>query len=281
MKTSKILVAFVLAIALLSTQVGVVIAAPVSEAAILIGKVTEVTLETDANTAVTTVLVKISDENGNSQSFRISQQTALDLGILIPDINGGIPVINPDVFELTIQIDPKTVISDNEADRHPVGDALATFFSDTINIDYDTIMKAHEEGVGLCKGSTGFGVIAQALWLTQKLKEEFEMDTSELFCAILLAKETGNYGKFVLEDGSTPKNWGQFRKAVLDGDKKGNLGIVMSDKDKDKSKNANNGDNNGNEGNGNGNNGNGNRGNDGKNGNSNNDTGNNGNGKNK
>jgi len=215
----------------------VVIAAPVSEAAILIGNVTEVTLETDANTAVTTVLVKISDENGNSQSFRISQQTALDLGILIPDINGGIPVINPDVFELTIQINPKTVISDNEADRHPVADALATFFSNII--DYETIMTEHEEGIG-------FGIIAQALWLTQKLEGD-----SEIFKAILQAKESGNYDAFTLEDGTILKNWGQFRKAVLD--KKNKLNIVIDNKDKDKSINLNENTDNGNNSNGNGN----------------------------
>lgn len=245
MKTSKILIAFFLVIAVLSMHVGAVFAAPANEAALLTGTVLSVTLETDVNTAVITVLVTLVDENNISQTIRLSQKTALDLGLLIPSGNGGIPVINPDALGKPIQINPKTVISDNEVDRHPVADALATFFSDIM--DYDTIMMAHEKGAGLCEGGAGFGVIAQALWLTQKLKEEFEIDTAELFCAILSAKETGDFSYFAIvnDDGTTtiPKDWSQFRKAVLD--KKDNLGMVMS-KNKDKSNNGNGNENNGN-----------------------------------
>jgi hypothetical protein len=44
---------------------------------------------------------------------------------------------------------------------------------------------------------------------------------------ILEAKTTGDYSAFVLPDGSTPTNWGQFKKAALGKDKK-NLGIIVS-----------------------------------------------------
>jgi hypothetical protein len=133
-----------------------------------------------------------------------------------------------------VDIDPESVIPDEEKPRHPVGSVLATFFSEIT--DYDAIMGAHEDGFG-------FGVIAQALWLTQKLEGD-----SVIFLSILEAKRSGDYSDFVLPDGTTPKNWGQFRKAVMEKEK-GNLGIVMSGKD---------GENGSGNGNGNGNNGNGN-----------------------
>ena len=43
---------------------------------------------------------------------------------------------------------------------------------------------------------------------------------------ILEAKTTGDYSAITLEDGSTPTNWGQFKKALSE--KKNNLGSVVS-----------------------------------------------------
>lgn len=232
MKISKILLVVMLAFALVLSQSGAVFAASINEDTLLSGTVQSITLETDPNTAVTTILVTILDGNNASQTVRLSVGTAKVLGLITIDANGT-PVINTDVFGKTIQIDPKTVIVDDEANLHPVGDALATFFGEIT--DYETIMAAHTDGIG-------FGVLAQALWLTQKLEGD-----STVFLAILLAKETGDYSVFILEDGTSPKNWGQFRKAILDGEKKGSLGIVMSNKDKDNNENGqNNGSNNGN-----------------------------------
>ncbi len=82
----------------------------------------------------------------------------------------------------------------------------------------------HEEGYG-------FGVIAQALWLTQKMEGD-----ADVLTAILEAKKTGDYSAFTLEDGTVPTSWGQLKKAIMAGDKKNNLGVVMSGKDKDKDK---------------------------------------------
>jgi len=244
MKKSKIILALTLAVVILISQIGVVFAAPANKAAPLTGTVQSITLETDVNTAAITVIVTILDKNNVSQTLRLSVDTAKILGLITTDANGT-PVINMDALGTTIQIDPKTVIADDGANRHPVGDALATFFSDII--DYDTIMAAHQEG-------SGFGVIAQALWLTKKLE-----GNAETFSAILSAKETGDFSAFVLADGTTLTNWGQFKKAVLDGDKKGNLGVVMSTKNKDDGNNGNGNGNANNNGNshGNSNNGNG------------------------
>jgi len=220
MKTFKILVSFGLAILILISQTGSVFAAPA--ASLLTGTVQSISLETDVNTAVTTVVVTIANENNATQTVRVSQITALNLGLITTNDNG-MPVINPKALGLTVQIDQAVVITDDHANLHPVGDALATFFSEIT--DYDTIMAARDEGFG-------FSMIAQALWMTQILTEDFEMDPSELFTAILEAKSSGDYTAFALGDGSTPKNWGQFRKAVLDGDKKGNPVIVLANKDK-------------------------------------------------
>jgi hypothetical protein len=37
-----------------------------------------------------------------------------------------------------------------------------------------------------------------------------------------------DYSGITLPDGSVPTNWGQFRKALLSGDPKANLGQIMS-----------------------------------------------------
>jgi hypothetical protein len=71
----------------------------------------------------------------------------------------------------------------------------------------------------------GFGVIAQALWMSRNLTEDAAAD-ADLAGLILQAKQTGDYSEFALEDGSTPSNWGQFKKALLD--KKNNLGVIVS-----------------------------------------------------
>ena len=79
-------------------------------------------------------------------------------------------------------------------------------------------MEYHDDG-------TGFGVIAQALWMTNALE-----GGSETFSAILDAKKNKDFSGITLPDGSTPQNWGQFRKAVMkDREKaKENLGAIMS-----------------------------------------------------
>lgn len=222
MKTFKILIAFNLAIAVLLAQFGVVLAAPGYKNTPLVGTVQTITLETDTTTAVTTILVTILDKNNIPQTVRLSLNTAKALKLITIDVNG-MPVINPDAMGTTLQINPKTVISDEEANLHPVGDALATFFGELT--DYETIMAAHKDGAG-------FGIIAQALWLTQKMEGD-----SETFLAILLAKQTGDYSAFILEDGSTPTNWAEFRKAISNGEKQGMLGVSMSHKDENQDKN--------------------------------------------
>lgn len=255
MKTPKTLIAVVLTITVLFSQVGIALAAPASKKADISGTVQNITIETDANTGVTTVLVTILDDNNSTQTVRLSTDVALTLDLITIDANG-IPIPNPDALGTTIQINPATVLQDKQ---NPVGAALSNFFGDIT--DYDTIMAAHANGVG-------FGIIAQALWITMKLDGD-----ADVFQAIILAKEDGDYSVFFPEGETAPTNWGQFRKALLDG--KGNLGTVMSSQHNNNGNHSNNGQNNGN-GQDNGNHGNGqNNGNNGNHGNGNNGNGNN------
>ncbi|MCI0556556.1 MAG: hypothetical protein L0287_36905, partial [Anaerolineae bacterium] len=188
MKNNKFLVSFVFVIAVLVGQVSAVFAAP----AVITGTVQSITLETNTNTAVTTVLITLLN-NEAKQTVRITIESAIALGIVMLGGDGN-PVINEAILGQLIEIDPATVIAEEQINQHPVGDALATFFSDITDLDYETIMTAHDEG-------TGFGVIAQALWLTRKLGGD-----AKLFQDIIYAKKNNDFSAFVLnDDGSTPQ----------------------------------------------------------------------------
>jgi hypothetical protein len=263
MKDSKILIAFMLAIAVLVSQFGAVLAAPALQEGTISGTVTGLVCEVDLSTTAKTFLVTTQGADGTSQTVRIDQFTADRLKLITINTDGS-PDCSPEALEnargMEVTIDTTAIIPDEEENQHPVGAALATFFEEEKDITfedmttYDAIMKAHEED------GFGFGVIAQALWLTLKLESALpELSPEEIFQMILDAKQKGDFSEFAsLFQDETPQNWGQFRKAVLDGDKKGNLGTVMSNKDNDNGNNGNNGNgqsnNNGNnQGNGNAN----------------------------
>jgi hypothetical protein len=117
---------------------------------------------------------------------------------------------------------------------HPVASALAEFFADTLGLDYDEIMDYHEDGMG-------FGIIAQACWMSYALEGD-----ATLFGDILTAKKSGDFSSITLPDvEETPTNWGQFKKAILGNDKaQKNLGAIMSsraageqDQDRDRDQN--------------------------------------------
>ena len=229
----KLFLGILLGLSLLLVQVGEALAAPVySSSAPVGGVVQSITLETDSTTGVTIVILAVMDSDLATQSVRVNLETALALGLVV--LNGdGKPGINDVALGKPVEIDPTQVIIAKEEDQYPVGSALATFFSGIEGLDYGTIMGAHEQGVG-------FGVIAQALWLTTKLEGD-----AEIFEALITAKQTGDYSAFTLEDGSTPENWGQLRKAVLEKGKNG-LGVVMSSQGDNENGNAKDNNNNGN-----------------------------------
>ncbi len=210
-------------------------------------------VEVDYTTTEPTVLVTLVTDQGE-QTVRISLDTAISL-VLVELVDDDGDPLTPDVYkekEITdlpvdpIDINSGDVIADEgeEEAQHPVATALDTFFSDLFGFEvgYDTIMALHEDGVELEDGTTtggfGFGVIAQALWMTKHLEGD-----AGTFEDILQAKADGNYDDLLnglTDENGNPieaSNWGQFKKAVMnlndDEDKKnakGNLGSVMSNK---------------------------------------------------
>ena len=239
MKQTKFIIGLIVAVVMVFTQVLTVLAAPATAHSIT-GQVTYVEVVTDDSTGATTVLVTIDNE----QTVRISAETAEELN-LIYNNGEGYQIVEP--LPIFIEIAADDVITDEE--QHPVGSALATFFSDIDGLTYDMIMEAHDQN--------GFGVIAQALWMTRRLANENSeiipgesiWTEGDIFVAILEARNGGNYSVFFPGEESAPTNWGQFKKAILDGDKRANLGAAMSDRNENAGGNSQTNHGNGNNGN--------------------------------
>jgi hypothetical protein len=211
MSNTKFFASILLVLAVLFTQVGNVAAAPqTQETTPVTGTIQSITTETDSN-GVTTVLVTLLDEQGATQTVRLSVETAVILGVVTLDPTTQEPVVDEAQVGQTVVIDPTTVIPEQEESVHPIAALLASFFGE----DPSVVNGYHEDGFG-------FGVIAQAMWIAQGLNGD--ASTAGL---VLEAKESGDYSAFVLPDGSMPTNWGQFKKAALGKDKK-NLGVIVS-----------------------------------------------------
>ena len=88
MKITKFLICLLLVLAVLVAQVSVAFAAP----ELITGTVHSISLETNTNTAVTTVLVTLLD-NEASQTVRLTIDSAIALGLVILGGDGN-PVIN-------------------------------------------------------------------------------------------------------------------------------------------------------------------------------------------
>jgi hypothetical protein len=212
--TTKFSLSLLIAFGVLLSQASGVFAAPaLQESPPVSGVVQSITLEANTITGVTFVSVDLVDDDQVLQSVRVSLETAIAQGLVV--LNGdGKPHINDLALGKLVEIDSSSILPNQQENQHPVGSALATFFSDIPGMDYETIMSAHEQGVG-------FGAIAQALWLTTKLE-----GNAEIFEILIEAKQTGDFSAFVLEDGSTPENWGQLRKAILGKDKENSVGVI-------------------------------------------------------
>jgi hypothetical protein len=179
----------------------------------IIGVVEEIDFDEETNT----VLVTLVDELGETHKLSMSLEKAIELELV--DENGD-PIVNigEDVVEIPLSDDIEVIEEDEEA-QHPVASALAKYFASLIPaLDYDTVMGYHEDGMG-------FGVIAQACWMSYALEGDVT-----LLGDILAAKKSHDFSSIELPEGvETPKNWGQFRKVVLGSEKaKKNLGAIMS-----------------------------------------------------
>jgi len=208
---TKYLASILLVLAVFVAQVGNVAAAPqIQDTTPITGTIQSITTETDSN-GVTTVLVTLVDDQAATQTVRLSVETAVILGLVSLDPVTMEPVVDETQIGQTVEIDPTTVVPEEEENVHPIAAILASFFG----VEPSVVNGYHEDGFG-------FGVIAQAMWIAKGL--DGDVTTAGL---ILEAKQTGDYSAFVLPDGSTPTNWGQFKKAALGKEKK-NLGIIVS-----------------------------------------------------
>lgn len=214
----KFLAGTVLAALVILAQFGVALAASPSQtttpAAPITGTVQSTTVQTDPATTKTIIVVTLLDSTGQTQTVNLSVETAVSLGLVTIDSTTGLPVVNSTQIGQSISIDPSQIIpaTTEVQPQNPVAGALALFFG----VDNATINGYHADGFG-------YGLIAQALWISKVLNGD-----PTLAGQILAAKKSGDYSAFTLPDGSTPTNWGQFRKAALMGQARDNLGTVMS-----------------------------------------------------
>jgi hypothetical protein len=197
-------------------------------------------VDPDTGDPIFIVRVTLVDESGVFlQEVDLYLDAAARLGLVEVDDEGK-PVLDPDTgypipdetkYETEVNINPETDVipeEDGVATQHPVALALAEFIAEKLGPDdfYEDIMDLHEQGFG-------FGLIAQAWWMSWAVDE-----TADHLDPILQAKK-GHTLDVLWTDitgGSpeeAPTNWGQFRKDVL-GSKKAerNLGEIMSGRDK-------------------------------------------------
>ena len=215
----KLFTSMFIVLALLAMTAGTAFA---QDATLIMGTVQTVVIETDATTGESIVVITMLDETtGTSQTVKVSLEAAVTLGLVSTDPTTGESIVTEDAVGQTVEIDPTTVIleENTEENQHPVGFELSNFFGDLLGVDYETIMTYHDEGIG-------FGVIAQALWLSKNLDGGSATAT---FDALLEAKQSGDYSAITLPDGTTPDNWGDVVRSHKKGE---NLGSVMSDKTK-------------------------------------------------
>jgi hypothetical protein len=210
MLNTKRLASILFALAVMFAQVGNVAAAPqTQDTNPITGTIEEIVTETDAS-GVTTVLITIADDQGATQTLRLSLEAAADLNLVDPTTLE----VNQEQIGQPVTIDPTTVIPDEEPTEeavHPIATLLANFF----DVDPSVVNGYHEDGFG-------FGVIAQAMWMSESLNGD-----ASAAGLILEAKRSGDYSAFELPDGSSPTNWGQFKKEIMQKDKK-NLGLIVS-----------------------------------------------------
>jgi hypothetical protein len=195
-------------LAVLFAQVGNVAAAPqAQDTTPITGTIVSIVTEMDAEG---TTIVVVALEGG--QTVRMSVETAVALGLVTLDPTTNEPVVDETKVGQTVEIDPSAVIPEEEEDFHPIAEILGDHF----NVDASVVNEYHEDGFG-------FGVIAQAMWMSEGLNGD-----ASAAGLILEAKRSGDYSAFTLPDGSSPTNWGQFKKALKENKNKHNLGVIVS-----------------------------------------------------
>ena len=233
MLKTKFFATLLIVLAVLFAQVGSVLAAPAAQDTTPIeGTIQSITVEPGVDGGEPFVVVTVLDDMGETQTVNLSVESAAGLDLLVLDPITGEPVLDPvtglptadsAMLEQPVSIDPSLVLPDEVVDEepfNPVAGLLASFFG-VMNAD---INQMHEDGFG-------FGVIAQALWMSTDTEGNTDPD---LAADILLAKQSKDFETFFADHpeyleqvgDDVPSNWGQFKKALRDG--KQNLGMIVS-----------------------------------------------------
>jgi hypothetical protein len=221
---TKSLAAILLVTAVLFAQVGTVFAAPPAQDTTPVPvTVTGLSTTTDS-TGATIVVVTALDSNGATQTYNISVDTAVSLGLAtVEPTTNQVTLLDltQTTTPVTVTIDPATVLPGEEQPTervNPISAFIAAFFK----VDAATVQGYHDDGYG-------FGVIAQAFWMSKGIIEDGTTDPTVVAKCILDAKKNGTYGEcFSFGDDPVPTNWGQFKKALMDNKEKHNLGFIVS-----------------------------------------------------
>jgi hypothetical protein len=210
---TKVLVGLLLVVTVLFAQVGSVFAAPATQegtTTTVSGNITNIETQLDGN-GNTIIVVTVE----GYQPITLTAEEADANGLYDLDTQQLLAQAGDSV---NLTVDSSKVVPVEDRAVNPIAAILASFFG----ADASTVSQYHEDGFG-------FGVIAQALWISQNVNGD------ALIAGLILdAKKTGNYGDIMLSDGTfltlpdgtVPTNWGQFKKALLE--KKNNLGIIVS-----------------------------------------------------
>lgn len=174
------------------------------------GTINAIEIQIDPDTFVTTVVVTLADDTDVLTPYRISPDTAVGLGLVTV-------VVVDAMIGQTITINPEDMVPEETTSTSPVDQILGDFLANLLGVDPAIITQYHDQGMG-------YGTIAQAGILAIALDGDAAMMQT-----ILDAKLSGDYSAVVLPDGTTPSNWGQLRKSVIDqeGSLK-NLGSIVS-----------------------------------------------------
>ncbi|HSL28482.1 MAG TPA: hypothetical protein VK900_04725 [Anaerolineales bacterium] len=223
MLTTKFISSIFLILAVLFVQVSNVAAAPTVQDTPP-AEITQVETETGED-GVTTVLVTLLLEDETTQTVRISLDYAAQLGLIDPDTQLPFPL---EQLPADVTIDPAQLIPEEETEGfevHLISSLLADFFFDG-DPAMASLIDSFHTGENESDQVFGFGVIAQALWMSQGFNNGSA--DAEVAEQILLAKQSGDYSAFELPDGTSPTNWGQFKKALRENKEKHNLGSIVS-----------------------------------------------------
>ena len=228
MFNSKLLASILLVLAVMFAQVGNVAAAPQTQdgtTTTITGTIQDITTELDAN-GETVVVVKLLDDQDTTQIVTLSAQEAADNNLF--DLTTGELLAQKD-DSVELVVDPNDVVAEEEPtepDVHPISALLASFFFDS-DPEMASLIDSFHTGDNDAGQVFGFGVIAQALWMSKTLN--YGTADAELAGLILEAKKSGNYEEFsqYFDEGTVvPTNWGQFKKLLHE--KKQNLGVIVS-----------------------------------------------------